>query len=194
MPQWQHQYGTHDPSAPRVVIRVDAIPMAPISKAEINQDPTLRNQPFFKLTGITGTVFKFDVPPKVLAHMNYLIDRYLSPSEVEASGDDISEGARTRVWVNRFERDPRARQLCIDKFGYACLVCGFDFRKTYGDIGTEFIHVHHLIPLHKGGKRYRVNPQKDLRPVCPNCHAMLHKGNPLFSIEELKSRMPFKPI
>jgi predicted HNH restriction endonuclease len=163
--------------------------MAPVSRTEIIQDAALRNAPFFRNKANQGAVFSFDVSPTVLAAVDYLIDRYLSPSEVEASGDDISEGARTRMWVNRFERDPRARQLCIDKFGHACLVCGFDFRKTYGDIGTEFIHVHHLIPLPKIGKQYKVNPEKDLRPVCPNCHAMLHRGNPLLSIEELKSRI-----
>jgi 5-methylcytosine-specific restriction enzyme A len=114
---------------------------------------------------------------------------YLSPSEVEASEDGISEGARTSVLVNVYERNREARRRCIDLFGKACYVCGFDFQQKYGDIGTGFIEVHHLIPLHKTGKEYRVNPERDLRPVCPNCHAMLHRGNPLLTIEQLKSRM-----
>jgi len=29
----------------------------------------------------------------------------------------------------------------------------------------------------------------DLRPVCPNCHAMLHKRTPAISIEELQGLM-----
>jgi hypothetical protein len=46
--------------------------------------------------------------------------------------------------------------------------------------------VHHLRPLAGLKKEYRVNPVKDLRPVCPNCHAMLHLGNQLRSIDEVK--------
>ncbi|MGZ0084928.1 HNH endonuclease [Caldibacillus thermoamylovorans] len=46
------------------------------------------------------------------------------------------------------------------------------------------MEVHHLIPLSEIGEQYTVNPFDDLRPVCPNCHAMLHRGN--LSIEELR--------
>lgn len=68
-------------------------------------------------------------------------------------------------------------------------MCGFDFEKRYGKIGGGFIHVHHLTPVSEIGKEYVVDPdpRNDLRPVCPNCHEMLHsrRGNPL-SIEELR--------
>lgn len=112
---------------------------------------------------------------------------YLLPSETEETGS--LEGARTTVQVNRFERDPAARKRCIRIFGTVCDVCGFDFGRTYGDIGVGFIHVHHLIPLSMIGKRYKVNASTDLRPVCPNCHEMLHKREPPLSIEELKARI-----
>jgi 5-methylcytosine-specific restriction protein A len=74
-------------------------------------------------------------------------------------------------------------------FGTACSVCGFDFERAYGDIGAGFIHVHHLMPLSMIGKRYSVNVRRDLRPVCPNCHEMLHKKKPPFSVEELRARI-----
>jgi 5-methylcytosine-specific restriction protein A len=35
------------------------------------------------------------------------------------------------------------------------------------------------------GNNYIVDPVKDLEPVCPNCHAMLHRKDPPYSIEEL---------
>jgi 5-methylcytosine-specific restriction protein A len=34
---------------------------------------------------------------------------------------------------------------------------------------------------------YRVNPIDELRPVCPNCHAMLHQIRPALAINELQS-------
>lgn len=71
---------------------------------------------------------------------------------------------------------------CIDH----CSVCNFNFYDKYGEIGKDFIHVHHLVPLHEIKDVYEIDPIRDLRPVCPNCHAMLHKRNPALSIEELK--------
>jgi 5-methylcytosine-specific restriction protein A len=46
--------------------------------------------------------------------------------------------------------------------------------------------VHHLIPLFDIKKNYKLNAIKDLRPVCPNCHAIIHQRKPAFTIEEVK--------
>lgn len=106
--------------------------------------------------------------------------------------DDIAEptlyfeGAKTQVWVNKFERDRAGRQACVSFHGHACVVCGFDFFKRYGEIGRDFIHVHHLIPVSAVGEQYALNPISDLRPVCPNCHAMLHRREPPYTPEELR--------
>ncbi|MFG3611289.1 hypothetical protein [Rummeliibacillus stabekisii] len=48
------------------------------------------------------------------------------------------------------------------------------------------MYVHHLKELHTIGESYEVEPIADLRPVCPNCHAILHKRKPAYSIEEIK--------
>ena len=64
---------------------------------------------------------------------------------------------------------------------------GFDFEAVYGGLGRGFIHVHHLVPVSTIGKEYKIDPIQDLRPVCPNCHSMLHKNNPPLTIEELKN-------
>lgn len=112
---------------------------------------------------------------------------YLLPSEAEAS--DMLEGDRITIQVNRFERDLTARKRCVQIFGTQCVVCGFDFGRTYGEIGAGFIHVHHLTPLSMVGEKYKVNPHKDLRPVCANCHEMIHTKTPPFSIEEMKVKI-----
>ena len=115
-----------------------------------------------------------------------------SPSELvnhDRTHSNFWEGSRTMVLVNRYERDPRARKDCIQKYGAACSVCGFDFAQRYGSIGDGFIHVHHLVSLSSVGRRYKINPITDMRPVCPNCHEILHRRNPPLSINELKERL-----
>lgn len=97
------------------------------------------------------------------------------PEELPDSAS-LWEGATTTIHVNRFERDSKLREKCVQELGYKCKVCGFDFRATYGEIGQGFIHVHHRVSLAKFRDAHEVDPVKDLIPVCPNCHAMLHRS------------------
>lgn len=99
------------------------------------------------------------------------------------------EGATYKIVVNAYERDAAARKKCIQRWGYRCSACGMSFEEKYGKLGRDFIHVHHLRPLSEIKEQYRVDPINDLRPVCPNCHAMLHRHKPALSIEELKVRI-----
>ena len=62
----------------------------------------------------------------------------------------------------------------------------FNFENIYGSLGYKFIHIHHLTKVATIKQEYKVNPIQDLRPVCPNCHSMLHKQNPPLTIDELK--------
>jgi 5-methylcytosine-specific restriction protein A len=85
-----------------------------------------------------------------------------------------TEGATEEILVNSFERNAEARRKCILHYGARCVICDFDFGEAYGEIGEGYIHVHHLKNLATIRVEYEVDPIKDLRPVCPNCHAMLH--------------------
>jgi 5-methylcytosine-specific restriction protein A len=107
------------------------------------------------------------------------------PDELDIS-ETLFEGMKKTVSVNIYERNQEARAKCIEHYGVKCVVCSCDFEKVYGDIGKGFIHVHHLTQLSDIGQGYEVDPVKDLRPVCPNCHAMLHKRNPPYTIDEMK--------
>src|SRR5690606_11761611 len=99
---------------------------------------------------------------------------------------EYREGSVRQVLVNAYERDRAARQACIRHYGLACTVCGLMFEERYGPLGAGFIHVHHVVPLSQLGSGYELDPIRDLRPVCPNCHAMLHRQRPPLSIEELR--------
>lgn len=116
------------------------------------------------------------------------LEPFQGPDDVFEAGT-YREGDVTQVLVNRYERDPRARAECITAHGTACSICGFDFATTYGELGNGYIHVHHLTELSTLGKGAEINPQRDLRPVCPNCHAMLHRQRPALTIEQLKRRL-----
>jgi 5-methylcytosine-specific restriction enzyme A len=108
------------------------------------------------------------------------------PDELDNPDETLFEGIKKTVLVNSYERNPIARKKCIEHYGVQCVVCNCDFEKMNGDIGKGFIHVHHLTQLSDIGQGYEVDPVKDLRPVCPNCHAMLHKKNPPYTIDEIK--------
>lgn len=107
------------------------------------------------------------------------------PDEVPAG--QFIEGAVRQVLVNAYERDPNARKRCIEVHGTICCICTFDFAAKHGEVAKGFIHVHHLRPLSEIGQEYVVDPVKDLRPVCPNCHAVLHRRIPAYSIEEVRA-------
>jgi len=91
--------------------------------------------------------------------------------------------------VTRYERNPIARQKCLDRYGYSCIVCKFNFDETFGELGRGYIQVHHINPISEIAGPYEIDPEKDLVPICPNCHAMLHARRPGFSVEELKAMM-----
>ena len=116
------------------------------------------------------------------------LDDDLASAEADAELAGLPEGGRTRVEVNRYERSRLNRAICIQVKGAKCSVCGVDMGDVYGEIGRDYIHVHHLIPLASMGPDYRVDPVRDLVPVCPNCHAMAHRRTPPIPIDEL-SRM-----
>lgn len=112
---------------------------------------------------------------------------YRSPEE--PSGGTFPEGSLVRIEVNRYERDRRARARCIAHYGTDCAACGVNFEQQYGPMGRGFIHVHHLKDLSTCGPGYEVDPKADLRPVCPNCHSMLHTTRPAMSIKALKGHL-----
>jgi 5-methylcytosine-specific restriction protein A len=99
------------------------------------------------------------------------------------------EGSRSVVLVNRFERDPSLREACIDYFGTTCQICGFSFEVVYGDLGKDFCHVHHITPLFSLREAKKIDPVRDLIPVCANCHAMLHRPSQVLTPSELREIM-----
>ncbi|PVZ66355.1 hypothetical protein DC094_16795 [Pelagibaculum spongiae] len=109
--------------------------------------------------------------------------------EFEADNDldeqSFREGKAIQKLVNAFERNTQARKECLEKKGCKCTACGFDFEAVYGNLGKGFIHVHHKVPLKDVRQEHFNNPEKDLIPLCPNCHAMIHKTRTAMTVDEL---------
>lgn len=103
----------------------------------------------------------------------------------EISFEGLPEGALTKILVNRYERNKVNRQACISIYGAKCLICDFDFGKKYGSVGEGFIEVHHNTPLAQMTPDYHINPITDLVPLCSNCHSMVHRSNPPYSIDQI---------
>jgi 5-methylcytosine-specific restriction protein A len=140
--------------------------------------------------------FEWTIKPELVAAMEELdlIERPQSdsrlPEELLQQGESsYPEGMKKIILVNKYERNPDARKKCLSYYGTVCSVCHFDFEKVYGKLGKGYIHVHHLTPLSCIGKEYNLDPIRDLRPICPNCHAMIHRGDIVLGIEELRENM-----
>jgi len=116
----------------------------------------------------------------------YKTHDFVLPEEL-AEDEALHEGTRRQIWVNAYERNALARRKCIAHHGAVCQICGFDFSETYGEVGKGFIHVHHQTPLREIDGSYEVDPRRDLIPVCPNCHAIVHIRKPAFTIEEVRA-------
>jgi hypothetical protein len=113
--------------------------------------------------------------------------------DIEASEHSAFEGRRMLRMHLSIERRAslarRKKEKVLNQFGrLACEVCDFDFERTYGSIGRAFAEAHHLVPL-ESLRQGRVVTTAELAIVCANCHRMLHLGDPLFSLPELRQRL-----
>jgi predicted HNH restriction endonuclease len=122
-----------------------------------------------------------------------VIDRRHEAEKTIVNEDDESaspEGKRVFVRHRKLERDgsiPRkAKAKRLAATGkLECDVCGLDFQKMYGFIGTGFIEAHHkkLVSKLNGKEKTKIS---DLALVCSNCHRMLHRADPPLTINGLK--------
>lgn len=116
-------------------------------------------------------------------------NKYEQIAEFIENNEEFVEGATSRISVNAYERNEKARSACVKFHGYKCLICGFDFEQKYGELGRGYIHVHHIIPISKIKETYSINPKTDLIPICANCHAMIHRKKETLKVVDLKEKI-----
>lgn len=115
------------------------------------------------------------------------------PEEIQL--DNLHEGAKKQITVNAYERNKKARQACINYYRkknggrIKCEICGFDFGEVYGEEFMGVIHVHHLVEISSIGNEYKVDAIKDLIPICPNCHAIVHSKKEPYTPDEIRAML-----
>jgi HNH endonuclease len=164
----QDEPGRYGANVQAVTLLSSAVPLAFV----------IKNHPAWKWPTYPRSYATID--GAIEARLDELLDSYQG-----SFAEPLVEGAAKSVSVTVYERNPLARQQCIAHYGTTCFACGFSFGDVYGETADGFIHVHHLKAIAEAGER-KVDPIKDLRPICPNCHAVIHLQNPPLSIVELK--------
>jgi hypothetical protein len=111
---------------------------------------------------------------------------------------EYEEGIRRQAERSFFQRNPQLAQQAKASFSCVCKVCGFDFAKTYGRLGQGFAEVHHLNPLsERPPTEWTATVRTNIEEVavlCANCHRMIHRRKPAFSIEELRAMISPKGV
>jgi 5-methylcytosine-specific restriction protein A len=181
--RWYHKTGSH--------LGWNSVNRLLSNKARVHVFWRAQNEEPFTYSGVAKPIDVADTSPVEILWVFGAVDvgefTVADPAELPRAKYPI--GAAKQILVNSFERSPTARAACLAHHGNHCAVCDLLFEDTYGDIGAGFVHVHHLIPLYLATKGYEVDPINDLRPVCPNCHAMLHRRRPPYSIDEMRERV-----
>lgn len=115
------------------------------------------------------------------------------PEEItEKQSQQLKEGAKYKITINTYERNPKAKQECIEYYKklnngrIICQICGFDFGSFYGKEVERLINVHHLKPLHEIGEEYEIDAINDLIPIRPNCHLVVHSRELAYTPDEVK--------
>lgn len=111
--------------------------------------------------------------------------------ELTQEDDEFSEGKILLKKHLQRERNVKLIELSKKKFieKHGCLyceVCGFDFEKTYGELGKKFIEAHHLKPVSQMTENEKTSID-DIVMVCSNCHSMIHRKKPWLTVDKIKS-------
>ena len=98
----------------------------------------------------------------------------------------------------RIERTTDNSRKVKRELGYTCQACGFNFKNKYGKLSLnkkkeEFIEAHHIRQIQDlpEGEVVEFNID-DFAVLCSNCHRMVHRKNPPYSIDEIKKMLKNK--
>ncbi len=105
------------------------------------------------------------------------------------SGQCFVEGRLINVEMQRRERSPEARQACLAAHGFTCFACGTNIKARYRGLPVEVIHVHHEEPLSQAQGEREFDPVVTMKPLCPNCHCVVHSKVPPYSVEEVRGML-----
>ena len=145
--------------------------------------------PSIKFTKIFGNTYEVE-----FIGLDLLNDESINPLETIETENEV-EGKQKKIYTTKYERSYKNREKAIKIHGTRCMVCDFDFEEAYGELGKDFIEVHHTKPLYSLEDEVEINPEEDLVCLCSNCHRMIHRRrDKILSVEELKEIMEERSV
>ncbi|MFC1549608.1 HNH endonuclease, partial [Nitrospirota bacterium] len=181
---WDAEKANKGNKVHRVEILFDMLSERPLLNEASLKSGALEKHNWFPQT--SGTIIPDDIAKSLEAEWARVTGSEFTPTETVDPSTLRREGTKRSRLVTTYERSPEAREDCLEHHGTDCKACGFSFSRRYGSVGDGFIHVHHVIPVSAIKEEYEIDPIADLMPVCPNCHAMIHKRIPPYTIDELR--------
>mgnify|MGYP001312260415 CR=1 FL=1 len=149
---------------------------------KINKDPYFLKG--FQASAISIQKIAFE---EILEYTHKNIESFRELNDSENTFVSGVEGNPKLSYITTYERNPKLRKEAIRIHGCICAACGFDFNKTYGELGKGYIHIHHKVPVSELEEPKEINPKTDLIPLCANCHSMIHRRkNNTLNVEELQ--------
>jgi len=123
------------------------------------------------------------------AALNELLRQGFDVSHIGASKQEdfstliIEEGGEFRSDKKQRLRSSKLKKYAVKEFlsqngSIYCEACTLNFKSTYGTHGHKYIEMHHLRPLYKLRKSYKVflpDALANVKLVCSNCHRMIHR-------------------
>lgn len=114
--------------------------------------------------------------------------------DIEILDDSVvREGELKKRTTEYRTRSTQLRNAAINRYTVNgrihCHACCFEFARAFPGIGDGFIHIHHLRPVSfLRGEALKMNEAlANVRPLCPNCHQMVHTSTPPLTISYLRS-------
>lgn len=158
----------------------------------------LLNENFEQIAYLFSNKFTSEEVSSVLAAVEKA-DKKKQKVFVYTEEDMVAEGKTVSSETTVKKRSRKLRAAAVEHYRKSdgklyCAVCGFCFEDKYGDIGKDFIEIHHEEPLYQlpdeGFTTYIASAVSKLAPLCANCHRMIHrdKTRPL-SLDELKESL-----
>ena len=107
----------------------------------------------------------------------------------------VAEGELRQRSAEYRTRSTTLRTAAIEHYSQngriLCDACNFEFALAYPKLGNGYIQIHHLKPVSyfRGEELQIAKALANVRPLCANCHQMVHQRRPPYEVERLKSEL-----